>query len=107
MPSKPGWTTGIITPALRIRSIRGRWLKRLRRLPIGLVEILLWAVVLLAGWLLGGPVGIGTIISTFGAGLVMQLVYTALRFEPRRIRQRSVAEVARLLAGREAPGAGD
>ena len=69
--------------------------KRLPRLPIGLVEILLWAAVLLAGWLLGGPVGIGTLISTFGAGAVMQLVYSLLRFDPREIRHRGVAEVIR------------
>ena len=48
--------------------------KRMPRVPIGIVEVILWAVVLLVGWLLGGPVGIGTVISTFGAGLVMQLV---------------------------------
>lgn len=67
--------------------------RRLPRLPIGLVEILLWAAVLLAGWLLDGPVGIGTVISTFGAGLVMQLVYSALRFEPRSVVHRDVMEV--------------
>ena len=69
--------------------------KRLPKLPIGLVEILLWAVVLLAGWSLGGPVGIGTLISTFGAGAVMQLVYQIIRFEPRDIRHRGVMEVIR------------
>lgn len=74
--------------------------KRLPRLPIGVVAILLWAAVLLAGWLLGGPVGIGTLISTFGAGAVMQLVYNALRFEPRRIVHRDVLEVARALIGK-------
>ena len=67
--------------------------KRLPRLPIGLVEILLWAAVTLAGWLLGGPVGIGTVISTFGAGLVMQLVYNAVGFEPRAVVHRDVFEV--------------
>ena len=67
--------------------------KRLPRLPIGLVEILLWAAVLLAGWLLGGPVGVGTLISTFGAGAVMQLVYNLIRFEPRDIRHRGLAEI--------------
>ena len=71
--------------------------KRLPSLPIGLVEIMLWAVVLLAGWLLGGPVGIGTLISTFGAGAVMQAVYTALRFDPRDIRHRDVVEITRAL----------
>lgn len=74
--------------------------KRLPRWPIGMVEILLWAVVLLAGWLLGGPVGIGTLISTFGAGLVMQLVYSALHFEPRSIRHRDIVEIWKVLRGR-------
>ena len=71
--------------------------RRVPRMPIGLVEILLWAAVLLAGWLLGGPVGIGTLISTFGAGLVMQLVYSALRFEPRVIRHRDITEIWKVL----------
>ena len=71
--------------------------KRLPKVPIGIVEVVLWAVVLLAGWLLGGPVGIGTLISTFGAGLVMQLVYQAIRFEPRKLKHRDVFEVARIL----------
>ena len=71
--------------------------KRLPRLPIGAVEILLWGAVTAAGWLLGGPVGVGTLIGTFGAGAVMQLVYTVLRFEPRDIAHRDVLAVARLL----------
>ena len=71
--------------------------KRMPRIPIGIVEVMQWGVVLLAGWLLGGPVGIGTLISTFGAGLVMQLVYSVLRFEPRSIRHRSVIVVTKVL----------
>ena len=71
--------------------------KRMPRVPIGIVEIMLWAVVLLIGWLLGGPVGIGTLISTFGAGLVMQAVYHALGFEPRAVRHRSVLQVLKEL----------
>ena len=74
--------------------------RRLPGLPIGAVEILLWGAVLLAGWLLGGPVGIGTLISTFGAGAVMQLVYALVRFEPRAVRHRDVFEVARALLSR-------
>lgn len=71
--------------------------KRLPKIPIGIVEVLLWGAVLLAGWLLGGPVGIGTLISTFGAGLVMQLVYMLIRFEPRNLRHRGLAETVRIL----------
>ncbi|MBO4687890.1 MAG: hypothetical protein J5636_05200 [Clostridiales bacterium] len=71
--------------------------KRLPKIPIGVVEVLLWAVVLLGGFLLGGPVGIGTLISTFGAGLVMQFVYNIIRFEPRKLKHRSAAETVKVL----------
>lgn len=74
--------------------------KRMPKVPIGLVEILLWAVVLLFGWLLGGPVGIGTVISTFGAGAVMQLVYYLIQFEPRNMKHRGVVRTTRLLFSR-------
>ena len=67
--------------------------KRMPKVPIGLVEIALWAVVLVAGWALGGPVGVGTLLSTFGAGCVMQLIYNALRFDPRQVRHRDVIQV--------------
>ncbi len=74
--------------------------KRLPKIPIGIVEVLLWGAVLLLGWLLGGKVGIGTLLSTFGAGLVMQLVYSIIKFEPRKLRHRGLAETVRLLLGK-------
>ena len=73
--------------------------KRMRRIPIGIVQIMLWAIVLLTGWLLGGPVGIGTLLSTFGGGIVMQFVFNALRFEPRDVVHRSFSETVRELLG--------
>ena len=78
--------------------------KRMPKVPIGVVEIILWSAVTLAGWLLGGPVGIGTLISTFGAGAVMQIVYNLLRFEPRNIVHMDVFETTRLLLGKERGG---
>ncbi len=71
--------------------------KRLPRLPIGLVEILLWSVVTAAGWLMDGPVGIGTLIATFGAGAVMQVVYQLVRFEPRDVHHRDIVETTKTL----------
>lgn len=78
--------------------------KRMPKLPIGLVEIILWSAVTLAGWLLGGPAGIGTLIGTFGAGAVMQLVYSILHFEPRDIIHMDVLETTRLLFGKGGKG---
>ena len=74
--------------------------KRMPRVPIGVVEIILWAIVLFAGWMLGGPVGIGTVISTFGAGIVMQIVYQIIHFEPRELKHRGVLEISRILASK-------
>ena len=71
--------------------------KRLRRLPIGAVQVLLWGTVLLFGWLLGGPVGLGTVVSTFGSGVVMQLIYSLIRFEPRKVRHQSVFDTMKQL----------
>ena len=76
--------------------------KRMPKLPIGLVEVILWAVVTLIGWALGGPVGIGTIISTVCGGLVLQLVYNVIHFEPRDMKHRDVIEVSRELVMKEA-----
>ena len=73
--------------------------KRLPRVPIGAVQIGLWAAVLLVGWLLGGPVGVGTFIGTVGSGAVMQLVYHWLRFEPRDVKHRGIRETTRILRG--------
>ena len=72
---------------------------RLPEIPIGIVEILLWAVVTLFGWLLGGAVGIGTVISTCGAGAVMHLFYSAIHFEPRKLKHKSLTETLKLLSG--------
>ena len=69
--------------------------KRLPNVPIGVVEILLWAVVTVFGWLLGGTVGFGTVISTFGAGTIMHLFYSAVHFEPRELHHRSILEMMR------------
>ncbi len=71
--------------------------KRLPKIPIGVVEILLWAVVTLFGWMLGGAVGIGTVISTFGAGALMHLFYSVIHFELRKMKHRSIQETFSIL----------
>ena len=71
--------------------------KRLPSVPIGVVQIILWTAVTVVGWTLGGPVGVGTLLSAFGAGAVMQAVYQLLRFEPRDVEHRSVIEINRQL----------
>ena len=74
--------------------------KRLRRLPIGLVSIMLLGTATLIGWLLGGPVGLGTIICAFGTGPVMQLAFRTVRFDPRIIKHQNLRQSAKVVFGR-------
>ncbi|MDO5106965.1 MAG: hypothetical protein Q4D39_01680, partial [Coriobacteriaceae bacterium] len=67
--------------------------RRLPHVPIGVVEIGLWSTVTLAGWLLGGPVGLGTLVAALGAGAVMQVVYDLIGFEPRDVTHRGLNEL--------------
>lgn len=71
--------------------------KRLSHVPIGAVQIILWSLVTVVGWLLGGPIGLGTLLSAFGAGAVMQAVYQLLHFEPRDIVHHDVIEITNRL----------
>lgn len=59
--------------------------KRVRKVPIGAVQIVILACALAVGALLGGPIGIGTVLSTFGIGIAMQLVFGIVHFEPRDV----------------------
>ena len=54
-------------------------------LSIGRTRFAIEAAALGAGWLLGGPVGIGTLIAVVGIGPAVQLGFTVLRQTPRVI----------------------
>ena len=71
--------------------------KRLKRLPIGLVGILLQGTATFIGWLLGGPVGIGTILCAACAGPIMQLAFQSVRFDATHIRHQNLGESFRVL----------
>ena len=72
----------------------------LRRLPIGLVSVALLSTATLIGWLLGGPVGIGTLICAFGAGPIMQLAFRSVRFDATGTRHQRLRDSFRVLLGR-------
>ena len=71
--------------------------KRFPKTPIGVVQTIIVAIVLLTGWLLGGPVGIGTVISMFFAGTALQIVCKIMHFEPRNIVHKNVVETSKIL----------
>lgn len=70
--------------------------KRFSKIPIGVVNTIILSVVLFGGWIMGAPIGIGTVVATFGIGASMQVVFKLLRFEPRSVAHQSVLETTRI-----------
>jgi len=66
--------------------------KRVRRIPIGAVSIALLSSATFVGWLLGGPVGVGTLICAFAAGPIMQLAFRTVRFDATGIRHQRLRD---------------
>lgn len=56
-------------------------LERKSKLSVGLCRIILESSAVLIGWILGGPVGIGTVLAAFGIGLCVQIVFTLMKFK--------------------------
>ncbi len=75
--------------------------KRAKKIPIGVVSIALLSTATLVGWLLGGPVGIGTLICAFGAGPIMQLAFRTVRFDATAISHQRLRDSARVLFRRK------
>lgn len=67
--------------------------KRFKKVPIGMVNIVIMSVVFVVGTLLGGPIGIGTLYSVAGIGAIQQLIFNLLKFEPRKITHISLTEI--------------
>ena len=59
-----------------------------------------WTAVLI-GWLLGGPVGVGTIAAAFGGGVFTDLVFRLFRFDPKAIQHQRLGETLRMLTARK------
>ncbi len=74
--------------------------KRLRRVPIGAVSIGLLGSATLIGWLLGGPVGIGTLICAFAAGPIMQFAFWTVRFDATQVSHQQLPESLRVVLDR-------
>ena len=73
--------------------------KRMKKLPIGAVSIALLSVVTLIGWLLGGQVGVGTLICAFLSGPIMQLAFRTVHFDATMILHQNILESFRVLLG--------
>lgn len=67
-------------------------LTRKTKIPVGLCRLLVELLVTLIGWLLGGMVGVGTVISFIGIGLCVQIVFSLLKFDVTAVQHETLGE---------------
>ena len=72
-------------------------LKRKTRLPVGGCRVAVEMLVTLIGWLFGGMVGFGTIISMVAIGFCIQITYRIFRFDPTAVEHETFAATFRSL----------
>lgn len=66
--------------------------RRCSRLPVGGIRVILEGLALVTGWLLGGTVGVGTIILVALSGPVMQLIFRLTHFDVKALRNETIPE---------------
>lgn len=74
--------------------------RRVKKIPIGAVSIALLSTATLIGWLLGGPVGIGTVICAAATGPIMQLAFRTVHFDATSVRHQRLRESFRVVMSR-------
>lgn len=72
-------------------------LTKLTRLPVGLIRGGIELTAVLIGWLMGGPVGIGTIVSVLAIGSCIQLVFSIMKFDITTIEQEFLGDTFKKL----------
>ena len=58
--------------------------------PIGLIRSCIEVIVLIIGYFLGGPVGVGTLLSAFGMGVVMRIVFKIVKFDAKEVKHKYI-----------------
>lgn len=70
-----------------------KWTRR----PVGFCRAIVEGAALICGWILGGQVGIGTVITVFCTGFAIQVVFSLVHFDVRAVRHESFSQTCRRL----------
>jgi len=72
-------------------------LVRKTKLPAGVCRVIIEIVVTVAGWFLGGMVGLGTVIFAIGIGFCIQLTFRVFRFDVTAVKHETLTDTYKAL----------
>lgn len=76
--------------------------KRFPKIPIGLARFTVECVVLVFGWLMGAPVGLGTVLFMFGISFTLQFVFHLYKFDAKSLVHENALQTLRRWSGGKA-----
>ena len=65
-------------------------LTKLLKFPVGVIRGAIELIVLIAGYLMGGSVGWGTLIMALGMGIIIQIIFALLKFDVRQLQHHTI-----------------
>jgi len=74
-------------------------LTRKTKLPVGLCRFIIELLTTGFGWVLGGPVGIGTVISVFAIGFWIQIVFKLFKFDVTCVKHETLKDTFMTIKG--------
>ena len=75
-------------------------LARKTKIPVGICRCIIELLITFIGWLLGGMIGIGTLISVIAIGFCIQITFKALKFDVISVKHESIKDTFTALAGK-------
>ncbi len=76
--------------------------RRMPKVPVGIVSSLLQGTVTLIGWLLGGPVGLGTVLYAVIQGPIMQLAFILFKGRATDMKHQNIITTFKILFRKKA-----
>ena len=69
-----------------------------RKIPVAIAKNSIEAVVFVIGWILGGTIGIGTVVAVFAMGYIIQFWFKVFNFDVTKVENESIIETAKNMA---------
>ena len=74
--------------------------RRLPKVPIGLISSGIMLIVFVFGWLLDGPIGLGTVILVCLQGPIMQAAFNIMKFNPTEVDHQNLIQSIKVICGK-------